>query len=98
VIRLGRNAERQLAALLWHFARRERPEAGRNLIAAIDNAVTRIERDPTAGLPAPRPYPSLARFGWRWILVGRYWVAYSLDDPPMIMAVFDATADIPGRL
>ena len=40
-------------------------KAVRNLIAAITLAVKRIERDPAAGLAAPRPYPELARPGER---------------------------------
>lgn len=98
MIELSRGAERQLAALLRHYARLGRPEAQQNLIAAIDQAVSRLERDPTSGLPAPRPYPGFARPGRAWIAVGRYWIAYSTTDPPVILAVFYATADIPGRL
>ncbi len=98
MIRLSRGAERQLAALLRHYARLGRPEAQQNLLAAIDRAWARLERDPAAGLPAPRPYPSLARPGRAWIAVGRYWIAYSTTDPPVILAVFYATADIPNRL
>jgi hypothetical protein len=30
--------------------------------------------------------------------VGSYWVAYSTAEPPVITAVFYATADIPGRV
>ena len=98
MIRLSRQAERQVAALLRHYTRLGRPEAKHNLIAAIDAAAVRIERNPGAGMPAPRPYPSLARRGRVWIKAGRYWVAYSTTDPPVIMAVFYATADIPGRV
>jgi plasmid stabilization system protein ParE len=98
VIRLSRDAEQQLAALLRHYTRRGRPEASRNLIAAIDKAAARIERDPAAGLPAPRPYLSLAHPGRVWIKVGRYWIAYSTAEPIVIVGVFYETANIPGRL
>jgi plasmid stabilization system protein ParE len=98
VIRLSRDAEQQLAALLRHYTRRGRPEAKRNLIAAIDDAAARIERDPAAGLRAPRPYPRLARPGRAWIKVGRYWITYSTTSPPVILGVFYATANIPRRL
>ncbi len=30
--------------------------------------------------------------------VGRYWLAYSLDDSPVIIAVFYDAAGIPGRV
>ncbi len=98
MIRLGSEAERQLADLLRHYASLARPEAGRNLLATIDQAVAQIERSPSDGFPAPRPYPSLARLGRLWIRVGRYWIAYSVTDPPVILAVFHDAADIPGRL
>lgn len=98
MIRLSREAERQLAALLRHYTRIGRPEAKQNLIAVIDQAVERIARDPAGGLPAPRPYPDIARPGRAWIAVGSYWIAYSTTNPPVILAVFYATADIPARL
>jgi plasmid stabilization system protein ParE len=60
VIRLGDAAERQLDELLDHYSRPNRSSASQSLIAAIDEAMEQIERDPTAGLPAPRPYPHLA--------------------------------------
>ncbi len=56
-----------------------------------------IEADPEGGLPAPRPYPQLARDGEAWIQANTYWIAYSRTDPPVILGVFYATADIPGR-
>ena len=49
----------------------------RNLDAALDEAARRVERDPAAGLPAPRPYPALARPGQVWIKAGSYWIRYS---------------------
>ncbi len=97
MIRLSRVAERQLAALLQHYADRGRPEAGRSLIAAVDEAAARIEHDPAAGLPSPRPYPRLARPGRAWTKAGRYWIAYSTTRPPVILAVFYDAANIPGR-
>lgn len=98
MIRLSSDAQAQLDALLSHFDERERPEAIRSLVAAIDRAAERIERNTAARLPAPRPYPSLARQGRVWMKSGRYWIAYSTTTPPVIMAVFYDQADIPGRL
>jgi plasmid stabilization system protein ParE len=92
------DAERQIDDLRQHYRERDRPEAVRNLISALVEAEARIERDPAAGLPAPRPYPSLARPGRAWIKVGRYYIAYSTTQPPVILAVFHETANIPGRL
>jgi hypothetical protein len=68
-----------------------------NLAAALAEAETRIERNPDAGLRAPRPYPKLVRPGCAWLKAGRYWVAYTLTEPPLIVGVFFETADIPRR-
>ena len=98
MIRLSDEAERQLAALLHHYARLGRPEAGRNLIAAVDQASARIEREPEKGLVAPRPYPALARPGRLWTKAGPYWIAYTPALPPVILGIFYDAADIPGRV
>jgi hypothetical protein len=49
-------------------------------------------------LPAPQPYPQLARPGRAWIKVSRYWIAYRITPPPLTVAVFYDMANIPGRL
>ncbi len=95
---LSRRATRDVAALARDFRRKNRPEATRNLLAALSQAMKQVADDPSGGLGAPRPYPGLAQPGRAWIKVGRYWFAYSLDDPPAITAVFYDAADIPGRL
>ena len=91
-------AQRQIDALVSHYGLLGRSEAIRNLDKALSEAESRVLRDPTAGLPAPRPYPSLARPGRAWIKVGRYWIAYSLASGPLIVCVFHDSADIPNRL
>ena len=97
MIELTPRAQRQVRTLITHYADVERPEAVRNLIAAVIEAGRRIERDPAAGLPAPRPYLALARTGQAWVKAGPYWVRYSTATPPVITAVFHERADIPGR-
>lgn len=91
-------AARQVEDLRQHYEDRERIEAIRALDAALDEAERKIEGDPAAGLAAPRPYPRLARPGRAWVKAGRYWVAYSTTQPPVIVAVFYDVADIPGRV
>ena len=91
-------AIRQIGTLVQHYEDRRRPEAIRALFAALDAAEQRIESKPSAGLVAPRPYPQVAREGRAWVKAGRYWVAYSTTQPPVIVAVFFETADIPRRL
>jgi hypothetical protein len=43
-------------------------------------------------------YPEAAEAGWRWIKEGRYWIAYSLTRPPLIVAVIYDQADLPRRI
>ena len=95
---LSRRATRDVAALAHDFRRKNRPEATRNLLAALSQAMKQIADDPSGGLDTPRPYPGLAQPGRVWMKVGRYWFAYSLDDQPVITAVFHDAADIPGRV
>jgi plasmid stabilization system protein ParE len=91
-------AARQVADLRQHYEKRGRPEATAALNAALEAAERRIAEHSEAGLPAPRPYPGLARPGRAWIKVGRYWIAYRTKAPPLIVAVFYEMANIPGRL
>ena len=76
--------------------RKGRPEAARNLVAAVEEVRTRLKEEP-AGLPAPRPYPEFARPGRAWVHAGHYWFVYATTQPPVILAVFHDQADIPGR-
>ena len=96
MIELTPRAQQQVRELGAAYARLERPEAIRNLVAAVAEAARLIERDPSAGLPAPRPYPALARPGQAWIKVGPYWIRYRRA-PSVITGVFHERANIPGR-
>jgi plasmid stabilization system protein ParE len=91
-------ASRQIRDLRDHYQGLERAEAIRALDAALHAAERKIEDEPSAGLPAPRPYPGVARRGRAWVKSGRYWIAYSTANPPVIVAVFYDMANIPGRL
>ncbi|MFZ4409980.1 MAG: type II toxin-antitoxin system RelE/ParE family toxin [Paracraurococcus sp.] len=94
---LSPEARDQIARLRRHYLDRDRPEAAEKLRGAIVEATARIRTAPCRGLPAPRPYPQLARPGRYWIKVGVYWVAYRAE-PPAINAIFHEAADIPNRL
>ncbi len=72
-----------------HYEKLGRPEATRNLVAAIEGAWHQITSNPAAGLPAPRPYPNVAR---------RYWIAYVTVPWLTIVAVVYDSADIPRRV
>lgn len=88
-------ALRQIDALLLHYEEHQRDRAAQGLLTEAEH---RIETKPAEGLRAPRPYPRLARPGVAWIKSGRYWIAYTVSSPQVIVAVFFETADIPGRL
>ncbi len=50
-------------------------------------------------LAAPRPYPSLADLGFRWIKRASYWIAFEdTAAGPVVAGIFHETADIPNRL
>jgi plasmid stabilization system protein ParE len=98
MIALSPEAEAQLDALIAHYEALGRLQASINLLNAVERAQARISETPEAGLPAPRPYPALAKAGRRWIIEGSYWISYSLTTPPVISGVFYAMADIPNRL
>ena len=89
------DARRQIDALRRHYRQKNRPEAARALAAALRSAAGLMAAG--AGLAAPRPYPDLARPGERWLKSGRYWFAYTVTSPPIILAVFYDAADIPSR-
>jgi plasmid stabilization system protein ParE len=93
-----RRALRQVEQLIQHYAERERYEAIHAFRAALDEAERKISSSSAGGLPAPRPYPQLARSGWAWVKAGRYWIAYRQRPRLLIAAVFFETANIPTRL
>jgi plasmid stabilization system protein ParE len=98
VIDLSPEADRQLRQLTEHYEARDRLDAARNLLAAVEAAKMRIARCPSDGMPAPRPYPELSDLNLQWIIEHRYWIAYTASDPPVIAAIFHDTADIPNRI
>jgi plasmid stabilization system protein ParE len=98
LIAYAERARKDVAALRRHYLRKNRVEPILALVAALNRAERRIERDPAGGLLAPRAYPELARDGWAWVNEGRYWIAYSIGTPPVILAVLYDQADMPRRL
>nr|WP_239992120.1 type II toxin-antitoxin system RelE/ParE family toxin [Rhodopila globiformis] len=91
-------ARQQVSDLRQYYEERDRPAAIRGLSDALEAAWKRIVANPAAGLAAPRPYPALASRGRAWIKSGRYWIAYSTTDTPVIVGVFYDAADIPNRV
>lgn len=87
------HARNQIRALRAHYLQKERYDAYRNLITAIREARAKIAADPNGGLPHPRPYPGMAKWGFRWIMVHRYWFGWSMSRGyPVVTNVFDATS------
>ena len=72
MIALSPEAEAQPDSLVAHYEALGRVEASINLFNALERAKARISERPEAGLPAPRPYPALAKAGRRWIVEGAY--------------------------
>ena len=97
MIGITARAARQVDALRRHYRGLQRSEAIRNLDAALEEAARRIMDDSVARLPAPRPYPTLARRGQAWVKAGPYWIRYRTIAPPVITAVFYDRANILGR-
>jgi len=75
-----------------------RPLAARRLIEAYGTAVEEIAGAPSSWFHHPRPYPELARYGFRWIKVHRYWFSYLPDRDPIITNILDEVADIPTHV
>jgi len=99
LIEYSPSARRHVLELRRHYVARERPEAILNLVRAIEDANRRISRSPSSGIPAPRPYPGLARRGLLWVKSGAYWFGYVASrDAAVVAAVFHETANIPDRL
>jgi plasmid stabilization system protein ParE len=97
LIGFSARAARQFRDLREHYEDRERPEATRGLIAALEEVSRKIEENPFSGLAAPRPYPHLARRDRLWIKASRYWIAYE-PTTPVIVGIFYETANIPRRI
>jgi hypothetical protein len=80
-------------ALRAYYLGKERYEAYRNLMNAIRVAAERIEANPTGGVSHPTPYPGMSCWGFRWIKVHRYWLAWSMDRgyPVVTNVLFDTS-------
>ena len=98
MVRLSAGAARHVRDLREHYDKKGRPEAAINLARALERAIERIEAAPDKGMVVPGPYYSVAREGRLWIKEGRYWFRYSFTSPPVILAVFFESANIPGRV
>ncbi len=94
-MKLSDSARTQIDDLRRHYRRRQRPEALHNLAAALRAAPGLIANGKSRA--APRPYPDLEAEGEAWVHASPYWIAYSLTQPPVILAVFFDQADLPGR-
>jgi hypothetical protein len=57
--------------------------------------LARIAVEPGSWLTHPRPYPELARYGFRWAKLHRNWFAWYPGPPPVITNIFDQAGDIP---
>ena len=90
-------ARRQVDDLAEHYERKQRPEAVRNLGAALARAETLIENRASRARAFPATYRSLARPGRAWLKEGIYWIAFEQGPSPVIVAVFWEQAAIERR-
>jgi len=82
-------AQDQAVALSEFYLRKDREQAFLNLRKAIAMAAAQIEADPTGGLSHPRPFPGMAKWGFRWIKVHRYWFGWSMARGyPLVTNIF----------
>jgi hypothetical protein len=92
-------AQAQLEALEAHYQKLGRDLAIIRMTEAVAMAAARINEGAGPFLPAPRPYPELAAYGWRWLKEARYWIAFTpIPDGQAITGIFFETSDIPRRI
>ena len=75
-----------------------RPQAAQKLVESYELAVQQIATGPRTWFSHPRPYPALARYGFRWIKVHRYWFGYLPAANPIITNILDEVADLPAHV
>jgi hypothetical protein len=93
MIRQTRFASEQADDLLASFREKQYYEAYRNLLKAITEAADLIEANPVGGAECPTPYPEMAKWGFRWIKVHRYWFGWSLGRGyPVVTNIFFDTS------
>jgi plasmid stabilization system protein ParE len=90
-------ALRHIDELTAHYQQKRRPEAIRNLFAALARVEALIDAGPRRPRAFPATYRELARPGRAWLKEARYWIAYEQTDPPVIVAVFWEGADLGRR-
>ena len=99
MIRITWAALDQIDGLLeFYIDTKDRPEAAARLVADLAEARQAIVMAPEGGADFPRPYPSLRRLRFRWIMVRAYWISWrDHPDGPIITNVLHVQADIERR-
>lgn len=90
-------ARRQVRDLIAPYRKKRRPEAIRNLDAALARAEAGIASGRARARAFPPTYRDLARPGRAWLREGIYWIAYQQTVPPVIIGVFWDRAEIARR-
>ncbi len=90
-------ARRHIRELTSHYKKKQRPEAIRNLRAALASAEGEIAKGLGRHRSFPATYRILARPNRAWLKVAIYWIAYERTNPPIIVAVFWEGADLARR-
>lgn len=95
--RIGPVARTQIANLAAHYRRLNRPEAVRNLRAAVAEVLRKIDQPNTRARRSPATYSGLAALNMFWIRQHIYWFSYgkASDGVMTIANVIWDRADIP---
>lgn len=92
-------ARDQAIALFEFYLETDREQAYENLLKAIAEAADRIASAPTGGLTHPKPYPDMAKWGFHWIKVHRYWFGWTLARGyPLVTNIFFETSRMWARV
>jgi len=97
LIDYSRTARRRIRELIALYKKKHRPEAIRNLRAALVRAEGQIAKGSAYHRPFPATHRTLARPNRAWLKVAIYWIAYELTVAPAIIVVFWEGANLGQR-
>jgi hypothetical protein len=95
LIKISEDAKAQFQELKFYYVVNGYDSAYWRLLASVDFISDPKNLARLTLYPAPRPAPALKSLGLRWAIYHRYWFAFSATTPPIIVAIIDATSNIP---
>jgi plasmid stabilization system protein ParE len=94
-IRLSEDAQEQLKHIAAYYVEKAYDSASARLVESVAFVLNPKNLPRHIFHPAPRPAPGLKSLGLSWLLHHRYWFAFTNSTPPVIVAIIDATSNIP---